>query len=151
MFGDWRWGEHVAGTRERFLFPLLGCCPADTADVEGGCWWAQMMTNVAAGSFVHWYTELRGSPGDMEQAACADPWAFASPGVAAKLGDFPSGDTGPHWSYCCYLQWKLNYFQLWSMQRAMACHSLAAGAQLSLYAFEEEVMVLQLRAHIGQI
>lgn len=53
MFRDWRWGEHVAGTRERFLFPLLGCCPADMADVEGGCWRAQMMTNVAAGSFVH--------------------------------------------------------------------------------------------------
>lgn len=144
----------MAGTRERFLFPLLGCCPADMADVEGGCWQAQMMTNVAAGSFVH-------PTGTLSFEAAQAAWSrqlvqtfelLLALELQQKWGILPQEVQGPtdHTAATC-LQWKLNNFQLWSMQRAVAWHSLAAGAQISLHAFEVEVMVLHLRACIGQI
>lgn len=150
MFGDWRWGERVAGARNGFLFFFVRMLPrrhgrsggrllASTDDDKRGCWLVCSAHRYAA----HW-----GSPGDaVSRQLVQTLMLLLALGLQWQWDTLPlmtQGHTDD--TAVTHLQWKCDDFSLWLMCGPMAWLSWTAGGQIALHAFEMEVMILQLSA-----
>lgn len=144
MFGDWKWGEHVAGAREGFLFFFVRMLPSWHGR-SGGWLVANTDEKQAAGLFgLTLILCTWGCPGSLCRPSCyCWSWSCRESERYFCLG--MQGHTVTH------LQWKCDDFSFWLMYRPMSCQPWAAGGQIALYAFEMEVMILLLSACIRQI
>lgn len=106
MFGDWRWGERVAGARNGFLFFFVRMLPrrhgrsggrllASTDDDKRGCWLVCSAHRYAA----HW-----GSPGDtVSRQLVQTLMLLLALGLQWQWDTLPLvTQAGPHWWHRCY-------------------------------------------------
>lgn len=104
MFGDWRWGEHVAGAKGRVLFFFVRMLPSWHGGSGG--WWLVSADDDKRGCWLfcseRWDAARCSSPGDVVCKQLVQTLVLLL-AVAVKVGDSPSGGTWPHWWYCYYL------------------------------------------------
>lgn len=147
MFGDWKWGEHVAGAREEFSLSFLGWCQADMVEVEGGWWWLLVTSRLLVCSCSHILCTLR-MPRQLVQTLLL----LLVLGLQWKC-ETSVGDAGPHcWHHCYSPAVEVWCFLFVAYVQTNVLATLGRRwSNSSFYALEIETMILQLSTCIWQI